>query len=101
MGDVPDDFVAAQLAAFGTLERAERWIEAHPVERPLVARAVSGERTVFAVLAGIYPDRRTARAALAGLPEALRAEVWYRSVGDLKAAIGAAEQAAAGTGDAP
>jgi DamX protein len=88
--DRPRARAVIQLAAFASIDGAQRMIETHAAaELPaedwhLYAQRVNG-RVLYTVTWGDFPSTQRARHAIEGLPEALRSlEPYPRSVGDVQ-----------------
>ncbi len=89
--DLPGEFWAVQLAAFGSPEQLSEYAARHELRGMSAARIARNSQLFYVLLLGVYETRENAERASATVPDALNIDPWIRSLGSLQQAMRAGE----------
>lgn len=92
--DLPGEFWAVQLAAFGSAEQLSEYAARHELRGMSAARIAKNSQLFYVLLLGVYETKENAQRASATVPEALNIDPWIRSLGSLQQAMRAGESLA-------
>lgn len=89
--ELPGEFWAVQLAAFGSPEQLSEYAARHQLRGMSAARIARNNQLFYVLLLGVYETRENAERASATVPEALNIKPWIRSLASLQRAMRAGE----------